>query len=593
VQIPRKAPVGLKREDRRLTTILAADVVGYSRLMAADETGTLAQLRTHRKELIEPKTAEHHGRVVKLMGDGTLMEFGSVVNAVNFAVDVQKAMAERNVDVPDERQITYRIGINIGDIIVEDDDIYGDGVNVAARLEQLAEPGGICIAGNVFDQVKNKIDICFQDMGEQDLKNVPEPRRAYRIVMGEKDVGPAVVDRSEPLPLPDTPTIAVLPFDNMSGDPGQAYFADGIAEDITTELSRFGSLFVVSRNSAFKYRGDNLDLAQISRELGAHYFLKGSVRREGDRVRITAQLIDAESGNHIWAERYDRQLEDIFAIQDEITEIVASTVAGRVQAIGMDRAKRKRSENLEAYDYLLKGLDLHKGGFIDTETVERSVAMFDKAIELDKGFARAHAWRACSGSRLWGDDFSDEQLDECLEITKTALSLDEGESETHRIMGSIYLWKRDFARAEKHIRRSIALNPNDAHVTVKAGTYFSFAGQPEEALALVRRAMRLDPHHPQWYWTEMGLAYHTAGDYPSAIEALLHNSTPSFLDLALLAASFAEEGSIAEARAYAKQLSETKPNATLSYFRGRLPYRRQEDLDRLIAGLQKAGVPEE
>jgi adenylate cyclase len=435
------------------------------------------------------------------------------------------------------------------------------------------------------------LDVVFEDAGEQTVKNVHRPVRVWhweadQTARGSKDVG-------KPVLLAEKPTIAVLPFDNMSGDPEQAYFADGIAEDITTELSRFGSIFVVSRNSAFKYRGGDLDLAQVGKELGVQYLLEGSVRRGGDRVRITAQLIDAESANHLWAERYDRKLDDIFAIQDEITETVASTVAGRVQAIGTDRAKHKRSESLEAYDYLLRGLDLHKGGVIDTEIVERAVAMFDKAIELDKEFARAYAWRACSGSRLWGEDFSDQQLDECLEIIKTALALDEGESETHRIMGTIYMWKRDFERAEKHIRKSIVLNPNDAHVAVKAGTSFSFAGQPEEALASVRRAMRLNPHHPEWYWTEVGLAFHTAGDYPSAIEALLHCSAPSFLDLALLAASHADDGRIDEARAYAKQLSKTKPNATLSYFRRRLPYRRQEDLNRLVAGLQKASVPED
>jgi adenylate cyclase len=304
------------------------------------------------------------------------------------------------------------------------------------------------------------------------------------------------------------------------------------------------------------------------------------------------QLIDAVSGNHVWAERYDRNLEDIFAIQDEITETVASTVASRVQAVGTHRAKRKRTENLAAYDYLLKGLDLHKGGVIETETVERAVAMFDKAIELDPEFARAYAWRACSGSRLWGDDFTHQQLDESLELVKTALSLDEGESETHRIMGAIYLWKRDFERAELHTRRSIELNPNDAHIAVKAGAFFSFAGQPEQALASIRRAMRLNPHHPLWYWTELGLAYHTAGESSSAIDALLHNTMPTFLDFALLAASCAYVGRATEANAYAKQLAETKPNATVRYFESRMPYRKPEDLERLIAGLREAGVAE-
>jgi adenylate cyclase len=286
-------------EVRRLTTILVADVVGYSRLMAADESGTLAQLIIHRKELTEPKAAEQHGRDVKLMGDGMLMEFGSVVDAVKFAVDIQKAAAERNADVSHESQIIYRIGINIGDIIAEGDDLYGDGVNVAARLEGLADPGGICIARNVFNQVKNKLDISFQDMGEQELKNIAEPMYAYRILMGENDVGPTAVDAAEALPLPDKPSIAVLPFDNMSGAPEQEYFVDGVTEDIITTLSKIPQLLVIARSSTFAYKGKSPDIRQVGRELGVRYVLEGSARHARDRVRVTAQLIDATTGHHL------------------------------------------------------------------------------------------------------------------------------------------------------------------------------------------------------------------------------------------------------------------------------------------------------
>lgn len=577
--------------DRRLAAVMAADMVGYSRQIRADEEGTLAALKSLRTDIVEPKLEQHNGRIVKLMGDGILAEFSSVVAAVHAAVETQSAIAARNSALAQDKRIEFRVGINLGDVVIDGDDIHGDGVNVAARLEGLAEPGGVCISGAVYDQVRYRTNLLFEDLGEQDLKNIGQPVRVWRWVStGKRTVAPA--ETSELERFEDKPSIAVLPFDNLSGDDEQSFFADGIAEDITTELSRFGSLFVTSRNSAFKYRGGNLDLKQVGKELGVQYVLEGSVRRSGDRVRVTAQLIDAESGNHIWAERYDRKLEDIFEIQDEITETVASTVAGRVQAISTDRAKRKRPENLAAYDYLLKGLDLHKGGVIDTETVERAVAFFDKAIELDPGFARAYAWRACSGSRLWGDDKTSDELDASLDIVKKALSLDEGESETHRIMGAIYLWKRDFERAEMHTRRSLELNPNDAHVAVKAGSFFSFAGRPEEALKNVRRAMHLNPHHPLWYWTELGLAYHTARDYPAAIDALLHNTAPTFLDLALLAASCAEAGRSSEAAGYARQLIEEKPNATVSYFAGRMPYRRQEDLDRLVAGLHQAGLPE-
>jgi adenylate cyclase len=580
-----------ERTQRRLAAIMAADVVGYARLIRADEEGTLRALKALRADLIDPKLSEHNGRVVKLMGDGMLAEFPSVVDAVRAAVETQKAISVRNANLPDDERIEFRVGINLGDVVIDGDDIHGDGVNVAARLEGLAEPGGVCVSGAVYDQVHHRTDLTFHDLGDQQVKNIDQLVRVWRWA-GAGATGLASASTSEPTPFLDKPSIAVLPFDNMSGDEEQAYFADGIAEDITTELSRFSSLFVASRNSAFKYRGAGLDLKQVGKELGVQYLLEGSVRRGGERVRITAQLIDAQSGNHVWAERYDRKLEDIFAIQDEITETVASTVAGRVQAIGTDRAKHKRTENLAAYDYLLKGLDLHKGGVVDTETAKRAVAMFDKAIELDPGFARAYAWRACSGSRLFGDEYTEEQVDENLERVKTALSLDEGESETHRIIGALYLAKRDFERAELHIQRSMELNPNDAHVAVKAGTFFSFAGQTEDALANIRRAMRLNPHHPLWYWTELGLAFHTAGDFSSAISALLHNTSPTFLDFALLAASCAEAGRAAEAKAYARRLAETKPNATVRYFTNRMPYRRQEDLERLISGLRKAGVAE-
>ena len=304
--------------ERRLTTILAADVVGYSRLMAADEAGTFASLKALRRELFEPKTAEYHGRVVKLMGDGTLMEFGSVVDAVTFAVDLQRAVALRNADVPEDQRITYRIGINIGDVIIEGDDIYGDGVNVAARLEGLAKPGGICISGKVHEEVRNKLPTTFEDMGEQQVKNISEPIRVYRVASDALAVQ-TVPSPSTVLPLPDKPSIAVLPFTNMSGDPEQEYFSDGITEDIITALSNVHWLFVIARNSTFTYKGSAVDVMRVARELGVRYVVEGSVRKAANKVRITVQLVDGTTGNHVWAERYDRELDDIFALQDEIT----------------------------------------------------------------------------------------------------------------------------------------------------------------------------------------------------------------------------------------------------------------------------------
>jgi TolB-like protein/class 3 adenylate cyclase len=383
--------------ERRLTTILAADVVGYSRLMAADEAGTLTSLKALRRELIEPKTAEHHGRVVKLMGDGTLMEFGSVVDAVTFAVDVQRAMAQRNADVPEDQRITYRIGINIGDIIVEGEDIYGDGVNVAARLEGLADPGGICVSRTVFDHVQGKVDLGFDDLGEQEVKNIPKPVQVFKVLLDSPAAEPATVaapvakrslswplvagglallivvvglalwqqpwsPREEPasvenmaFPLPDKPSIAVLPFANMSGDPEQEYFADGMAEDLITDLSQISGLFVISRNSAFIYKGKTVKVRQVAEELGVRYVLEGSVRRVGDEVRINAQLIDATTGGHLWAERYDGTLDDIFDLQDRVTEQIVAALAVSLTGEELAEQARHGTENAQAHDAYLQG----------------------------------------------------------------------------------------------------------------------------------------------------------------------------------------------------------------------------------------------
>jgi adenylate cyclase len=331
--------------ERRLAAILAADVVGYSRLMSEDETGTLERLKSLRKELVQPKIKERKGRIVKLMGDGLLAEFPSVVEAVQCAIDIQQSMIGREADLPDERRISLRIGVNLGDIIVEGSDIYGDGVNVAARLEALADPGGICISGPAFELVDGKLDLTFDDIGEQQVKNIARPVRVYRLALGSQQTSPSK-HLAEPLPLPDKPSIAVLPFTNMSGDPEQEYFSDGITEDIITELSRFRSLFVIARNSSFHYKGQSPKVQDVGCELGVRYVVEGSVRKAGNRIRVTAQLVEASSGNHLWAERYDRDLEDIFAVQDELVRTITSTVGGRVESAGEIRADRLSESDL-------------------------------------------------------------------------------------------------------------------------------------------------------------------------------------------------------------------------------------------------------
>jgi adenylate cyclase len=351
-----------ERVERRLAAILAADVVGYSRLMGANEEGTLADLKCHRRELTDPKIKEHRGRIVKTTGDGVLVEFVSVVDALRCAVDIQREMTERNAEVPPDRRIEFRMGLNVGDIIIDDKDIYGDGVNIAARLEALAEPGGICISRVVRDQVRDKLDFSFEDMGEQQVKNIARPVRTHRVLLGAVSVGPIVVEpgnvpaAASPAAraLPQKPSIAVLPFANMSGDAEQEYFSEGITEDIITNLSRNRAFFVISRSTSFTYKGTAVDVAKVARELGVRYVLEGSVRRAGNRVRITAQLIDAASGHHLWAERYDRELADVFAVQDEIAQSITGAIAPGIMSAEIQHAQRKHPSQLDAWDRIVR-----------------------------------------------------------------------------------------------------------------------------------------------------------------------------------------------------------------------------------------------
>ncbi len=410
------------RVDRRLAAILAADVAGYSRLMGANEVGTLQALKAHRSELIDPAIAAHHGRIVKTTGDGMLVEFASVIDAVGCAVAVQRAMVSRNAHVPDDKRIVFRIGINVGDIIIDGGDIFGDGVNVAARLETLCEPGGLCISRTANDQIRDKLSLAFADLGEQAMKNIaravgvfglaaidiaalpeealPETSRSAPGEAGIEALGSAPTGGSSPsaaaphMTLPSQPSIAVLPFANLSADPSQEFFADGLAEDILTGLSRFRDLFVISRNSTFRYKGKSVDVPTVARELGVHFVLEGSVRRAGDRIRVTAQLIDAATNRHVWAERYDRSLEDIFEIQDELTSSIVATLPGRVEAATRDRVKRKAPENLAAYECVLAGKLLHHRSS-KSDNAE-ALRLLERAIALEPDYAHAHAWKACT-----------------------------------------------------------------------------------------------------------------------------------------------------------------------------------------------------
>ncbi len=577
--------------ERRLTTILAADVVGYSRLMAADEAGTLASLKALRRELFEPRTAEYHGRVVKLMGDGTLMEFGSVVDAVTFAVDLQRAVALRNTDVPEDQRITYRIGINIGDIIVEGDDIYGDGVNVAARVEGLAEPGGICMSGTVVDHVRGKVELDFEDMGEQQVKNIPEPIRVYRVASDALPVQ-TVRSPSTVLPLPDKPSIVVLPFDDMSGDAGDPYFADGVTENIITELSRFSSLFVIGRKSAFTYKGRAVEAQEIRRDLGVRYIVEGSVRRAGDRVRVTVQLIDSETGNHVWADRYDRELGDIFDLQDEITQAIVATLPGRLLLAEEKRIRRKPPQQMAAYDYVLAGRIHHHR--VTSEDNAEALRMLDAAIQLEPDFAEAYAWKACTLGQALEFGFRDdhaEAMKEAFAAIDKALSLDENDVECHRLLCEVRMESRRLDQAEIHSDRALAMNPNDPRIVAQRGELLTWLGRAGEGVNWIERAMRIDPFGAPGRAHLLGRALYAARRYADAIDAFKKIVSPRYMHLAEAAACHARIDDQACAAELATAALRLNPDFTVDQYMRTRTYQDPADAAHLADGLRAAGLP--
>jgi adenylate cyclase len=578
--------------NRKLAAILAADVVGFSTMMQADEAGTLAALKQRRKEVLEPLVAKHRGRLVKVMGDGVLIEFASAVAAVQCAVELQQAMGAANAandpNGNNDKSVVLRIGVNLGDVLVEGSDLYGDGVNVAARLEALAEPGAICISGKVREEVQGKLELSIEDRGEVTMKNMPRRVRVFRIDPIDDRIRGRSRDKA--LALPSKPSIAVLPFTNMSGDPEQQYFGDGVVEDIITELSRFRSLFVIARNSSFAFRGERIDIAEIARRLGVQFVVEGSIRRAGNRVRITAQLIDATTGAHLWAERYEREMEDIFTVQDEVVRTVVATVAGRVEAAGAELAKRKPPESLAAYDYLLRGLEqLSLVGEAHNAEARR---LFEKAVELDPEYAAAHAYLALAIYVEWQDSRDPLELERALASARRALALDENDSRCHRILSTIYIYLRQYDRAEFHSDRSIALNPNDALAALYRAGLLRRLGRAEEGVEWARRAMRLNPYHPNWYWDAFANVLHTAGRYAEALEAYGRIvERPSFYH-AYVAACHAELGQIEEAQRHAALALQVKPDFSVSTWGERLPFKYEADLQRFLAGMRKAGLPE-
>jgi adenylate cyclase len=576
--------------ERRLAAILAADVVGYSRLMEVDEAGTLARLRTHRLELIDPAIEKSRGRIIKTSGDSMLVEFQSVTDAVQCAAEIQRRMARRNADVSAARSIQLRIGINLGDVIVEGNDIFGDGVNIAARLEGLAEPGSIYVSQAVRDQVGDRAKVDFEDLGDQSVKNISRPVRVYRVILARDEV--ATETGAVQAKAPSKPSIAVLPFVNMSGESEQEFFADGLTEDIITALSRFRDLLVISRNAVFVHKGKPITAKDIAREFGVDYVVEGSVRKAADRVRVTAQLIDGETETHIWAERYDRKLEDIFAIQDEVTSAIVATLRGRVEAATHERAKRKPTESMAAYEYLLTGKVLHH--WSSREANAEALHMLDRALELDPKYAHAHAWKACVIGQSWlygwceDKDVALQRIGEELQI---ALALDDNDADVHRILAAMQIIHNNHEKAVYHQERALSLNPNSDLIVVQQGEVLTWLGRPEEGIEWIRKAMRLNPYHPERYWSHLGRAYYTARSYADAIGCYSRITAPDQMHHAFLAAASAQMGNNTAATAHTREVLVRDPAFTVPSFLSTLHYQREADLEHCRDGLLKAGLP--
>ena len=614
---------------RKLTAILSADVEGYSRLMGEDEDATIRILTSYR-ELMSTLIRKHRGRVVDSPGDNLLAEFLSVVDAVRCAVEIQEELRVRNAELPENRRMEFRIGINLGDVVEEGERIYGDGVNITARVEGLAEGGGICISGTVYDSIKNKLSLSYESLGEHTVKNITEPVRVYRMRVGpevrEEKAGPrrwqkaalaAVVvllvaagiwaiwnfyfrpPQIEPasvekmaFPLPDKPSIAVLPFDNLSGDSDQEYIADGITENIITALSKISEIFVIASNSTFTYKGKPVKIQQVSEALGVRYVLEGSVQIADERIRITAQLIDATGGHHLWAERYDRALKDLFALQDEITMKILTALA--VKLTHKAQARGFETENLESWGYTLRGAKyIHR---FTKEANAEARQMFEKAIELDPEYASAHSLLGWTHLLEWmlGWSHDPQSLERAFELAQTALSLDNSLPEAHRLLGNIYLSKKQHEQAIVVCEKAIALNPNYADGFAALGEILNWVGRSEEALELLKRAMRLNPGYPPWYIWNLGHAYFLTGRFEMAISALrrLLERNPNWpiLVRGYLVASYDELILEKEARAAAAEVLRINPKFSLEHFSKILRYKNQADREHLINAVRKAGL---
>ena len=589
---------------RKLAAILAADVVGFSRMTGADEDRTLARLRALRSDLIDPTISVHNGRVVKRTGDGALVEFRSVVDAVRCAIEVQNAMVERNAGLPEDRRIVFRIGVHLGDVVEESDgDLMGDGVNIAARLEGIAQPGAICLSEDAFRQVRARLDLTVSDIGEVQLKNIAQPIRAYSLEVGvpaeaksAAPTKPAVPESGLVFAPPDKPSIAVLAFQNMSGDPEQEYFADGITEDVITDLSKIGGLLVIARNSSFAYKGKSVDIRVVARELGVRSVLEGSIRRAGNRVRITAQLIDAETGGHLWADRFDRELSDIFAVQDEVTRRIVDALKVNLSPRESARLADIETTNSKAHDFFLAGREMLWGTIRNRETFERSTDLFEKAISEDPNYGEPYAGLAMAQVLNWQFHWTDDwssSLEKAEHHLGVALQNGPHVAFVHYIASVFYLWKKDLDRSAAEADVALNLNPNYAQAHNSRGIVNIYGGQPLAAVPHIEQAIRLDPAIKHLYIHFLASAYLVAGDYEVAASLFRERvllSPKTDLSRAFLAVSLGHLGKADEAGMVWCELMNINPKYSFAEHVGRLPFRNNADVDRLAEGLRKAGI---
>ena len=575
---------------RKLTAILSADVVGYSRLMGEDEDSTVQILTTYR-EVISSLIKDHKGRVVDSPGDNILAEFVSVVNSLRCAWNVQQEIKSRNAELPENRRMNFRIGINLGDVIEEEDRIYGDGVNIAARLEALAEEGGICISGTVYDQVKNKLSFRYEYQGEQVVKNIRESIRAYKVLI-KKDVDELISDKK--LGLPDKPCIAVLPFVNMSGDPEQEYFSDGITEGIITSISKVGDLFVIARTSLFNYKGRAVNVQQLGRELGVGYVMEGSVQRSGERVRITAQLVDTKTGHHLWAERYDRELKETFAIQDEITIEIITALQVKLKEGEVLRIHAKGTKKLEAYEKHLQGLQYMRRFDLEGNVLARQ--MFEESITLDPDHARGYAllgWTHYLDVWLGWSKSPQSSLEQVFKLAQKVLNIDESFGDGHNLLGKVYLFKRQYEKAITVGERSITLEPNNAHNIFVFAETLMFTGRLDEAIALYKKALNLKPLPSSHFFQNLAAAYLLKGQYNQAIEncqKAIQISPDSLIANIVIAAAYGLSGHEDGAHAGVAKVLRINPKFSTEYLANTWPFKNKEDMERFVDPLRKAGL---